>query len=578
MAPTLASLSAGLHRSVAEYLAAEDCKNSGLVCAALQEVYRPISWRFCQVVRSGSSRAHGDRRRRRVPIEALLEPQKYSWFRSASVRTLFASNGSFGDGFVVRKFQEAFPVLEKVVVSQYDDASDPCAVLSPALKALCQKSTIVVEILFWSPKTQLAPLLRSLPLDAITKLDLFRLSFGKDAPVFSAPDAFPNLQAVTFRYVKLASVKFLMPLIARSPNLASFTLYSEVCCPSDKRPRHIYIDPAILYLRRLPQDLQKCRLHLTHSADFNKFDNIFYTSGAAIALPQVTELEIVGGAETSFAGLFSVVEFPNLQSYSHRPGKHAECAVPIENYKLARPVDPSTLARLDVSFVPHTSAFLAALQELVNLQEFRFFAGRVQHDLAPEIFGRVALNLPALAHADDDNGDALRLTKSLAQTFYIPPDYSTSLIQIMKSSVQVYDDVAALNAEDATAAALLMVCFYEGLFAIAAEMRALQRFAFAAVDSMYSSPGLHMLVLGLRPRRSGSLRQVSVEYKGNSASAHNNTTVHYVVPAFGILPKVPYVEVSAKDGVFSAVYDVGARRQFHKFSEQLCPKDKSQGT
>lgn len=93
----LSTLPIELHLQLGEYLLPCDTKSLSQTCTRMQRVFRPLSFRGCQLYRPSARLAaktadsdcdYNVSPLRQVPLAVLVTPEKYSWFACAAVRYL----------------------------------------------------------------------------------------------------------------------------------------------------------------------------------------------------------------------------------------------------------------------------------------------------------------------------------------------------------------------------------------------------------------------------------------------------------------------------------------------------------
>lgn len=87
---SLETLPVEVHHEISRFITSLDTKHLSQCSSLLQNIYRPQSWRLCRVV--AGSREYGlHSRYRTVPLRVLVRPDRFGWFRSDCVHSLYIS-------------------------------------------------------------------------------------------------------------------------------------------------------------------------------------------------------------------------------------------------------------------------------------------------------------------------------------------------------------------------------------------------------------------------------------------------------------------------------------------------------
>ncbi|VVT51504.1 uncharacterized protein SAPINGB_P003118 [Magnusiomyces paraingens] len=571
-----------LHVCIAQYLSAYDRKRLSQTSQSLRPVYSRESWRHCTVDDSSISSssttpsihfllhesdpsiADPYLQTRKVPLRALRNPQKHSWFIPDAVISLRVRQPlppdvdcskfkalrqvSYGETVEVRveNRPEEFPenCTTQLHISDTNDQTISRLLLyevskSTGLHPDPRSSAVTVSKLQVSPTSALPPSFQPSAFAPVFASSLQELSISVSSLGLHAGAWLEYLAYHTHH------LPYLKHLSIDGPKIHISTVQTT------RYP--VAVTREILALTHISSHVTECRVAPMILYDYDLDDSVATPVSAQITIPAVTELDFANN--TCYNLLAKYLHFPRLDRVFFKPSPFLLAA------NLTSMADG--LTHLQIGGKLATSAgTLSSIAQLPHLRVWQchyFDAAVVRDRFSYSTFNAYAsqvLAKPEITSLSSRSGIPSWRNAEVQSQFH------TALAAITSNPLTAFQTIKKLAADDCLRALLLTLCGIEAVFRVACHLRELTHLCVIYPDSFSTSPGLQALLEQNSPSSysKNSLQQVRVAL----VSKHPR-----VDPDFACLPQgygmLPCFNRAANSA--HVLYDLAQQRDLSRYQE-----------
>lgn len=411
-----------VHLQLCEFLTSLELKYMSQTCVALQRIYRPESWRNCIVFKVRAQLYHEIYstcfdpfcRYRRVSLEAVSRPERFSWFDKASVHQISSNSYFFGqeegraDEWTMNRINVAeagvtagamsttaevlncldvtkFPQLQKVNVIKGLQ-------LSVGKYTSIMNSNFIQELkrinrgdLLWMDVSSFHGTDETV-LQAIEDLEQLHVSEIRDirisllaAPIRPPPRLFslPYIKMISIASAPAHWLEYFLKSVREWPCLEILILEPTMAMALKEQGQMVISKRYILALQNLPR-LKKCRITLAFMGNLeigfsvdmaivaSRLDQRFGEVPHRLDLPAVTEIKVQGSL--GMRDLLGFLHLPNLEFLEFRGSqKYHGSSLNFED------LNTQALNKLSLSLCLDVPYFIAikSLAKLPNLEYLR---------------------------------------------------------------------------------------------------------------------------------------------------------------------------------------------------------------